>query len=185
MSSLHAMAVDGSPDFWPKIPMLQSAKTIGARLAETREILGEKGLKPADICKAIGIGANAWSQFETGKRRITLRVAHRLCETYGLTLDWIYRGDPSGLPLRVATKLRRAARGILAIVPAIALILSLVGCATPEQLAKADDAKCRSYGSEAGSDAYVQCRAALDAARTQAQAIANAALVMMPPPSAH
>ena len=46
--------------------------------------------------------------------------------------------------------------------------LSLVGCAAAK-----DDAKCRSYGSSPGESAYVQCRATLDAARTQADAMAR------------
>jgi hypothetical protein len=47
--------------------------------------------------------------------------------------------------------------------------LLLVGCAAAK-----DDVKCRSYGSSPGESAYVQCRATLDAARTQAEATASA-----------
>jgi hypothetical protein len=47
--------------------------------------------------------------------------------------------------------------------------LTLAGCAAAK-----DDAKCRSYGSSPGESAYVQCRATLDAARTQAEATATA-----------
>lgn len=39
-----------------------------------------------------------YNQFETGKRLLTLGPAMRLCEEYNLTLDWLYRDDPSGLP---------------------------------------------------------------------------------------
>jgi hypothetical protein len=53
----------------------------------------------------------------------------------------------------------------------------------------ADDSKCRSYGGEPGTPSYVQCRAQLDAARTQAQAtraatpvIVQQAPVYVPPP---
>jgi hypothetical protein len=49
----------------------------------------------------------------------------------------------------------------------VLVCLSLVGCAA----AAKDDTKCRSYGSSPGEPAYVQCRATLDAARTQAEAI--------------
>ena len=43
---------------------------------------------------------------------------------------------------------------------ALSAALVLVGCETmsPEQQAAQDDATCRSYGAEVGSDAYVQCR---------------------------
>jgi hypothetical protein len=46
------------------------------------------------------------------------------------------------------------------------LCLFLAGCAAAK-----DDVKCRrSYGASPGDSAYVQCRATLDAARTQAEA---------------
>jgi len=45
---------------------------------------------------------NTWSQYETGKRLLCLFVAMRFCERYGTTLDWFYRGSPSGLPLEHA-----------------------------------------------------------------------------------
>jgi hypothetical protein len=49
------------------------------------------------------------------------------------------------------------------------LCLFLAGCAAAK-----DDVKCRSYGASPGDSAYVQCRATLDAARTQAEATATA-----------
>jgi hypothetical protein len=65
--------------------------------------------------------------------------------------------------------------------------LSLAGCITAEEQvaqyrAKAnaeDNQKCLSYGAQPGSPAYVQCRAQLDSARTQADATVAAA----PPPA--
>jgi hypothetical protein len=55
----------------------------------------------------------------------------------------------------------------------------LGGCVTPAaqqaQQAAADDAKCLSYGARRGDPAYVQCRSQLDAARTQAAAVEDAA----------
>ena len=55
-------------------------------------------------------------------------------------------------------------------------LLSLTGCITlAEQQKREDDAKCSSYGAKRGDPAYVQCRAQLDAARTNANAIASAA----------
>jgi hypothetical protein len=56
-----------------------------------------------------------------------------------------------------------------------ALTVGLSGCAEYKarlaaQQAAEDDAKCQSYGAKPGEPAYVQCRAQLDAARTQAAA---------------
>jgi len=57
----------------------------------------------------------------------------------------------------------------------------LAGCASEAERAArwaaVDDAKCKSYGAQPGTPAYVQCRAQLDAARTQAIATAAAAPV--------
>ena len=65
----------------------------------------------ADICRRTGIKPNAWSQYiaEDGKRKITLAAANRLCDEFKLSLDWIYRGDTSGLQGRLIEKLRKAA----------------------------------------------------------------------------
>jgi len=60
---------------------------------------------------------------------------------------------------------------------AILLAASLAGCVTAEEQARQvalQDSKCRSYGAVPGSSAYVQCRAQLDAAQTQAQATLDA-----------
>jgi hypothetical protein len=67
------------------------------------------------------------------------------------------------------------------------LFFLLLGCAEYEaklaaQHAAEDDAKCQSYGGKRGEQAYVQCRAQLDAARTQARATAAAAVIQVPPP---
>lgn len=61
----------------------------------------------------------------------------------------------------------------------LSLCLFLAGCLTDEEIiaerrAK-DDQKCQSYGARPGSDAYVNCRARLDSARTTASAIDSAA----------
>lgn len=59
---------------------------------------------------------------------------------------------------------------------ALLVAASLGGCASYQakiaaEHAAYDDAKCLSYGGAKGDAAYVQCRAQLDAARTQANAI--------------
>jgi len=53
-----------------------------------------------------GLSQPQYNQFENGKRLLTLAAALRLCNEYGLTLDWLYRGDPSGLAYRLATAIR-------------------------------------------------------------------------------
>jgi hypothetical protein len=55
----------------------------------------------------------------------------------------------------------------------------LCGCMTREQQVAEqnarDDQKCMSYGARPGTDAYINCRAQLDGARTTAAAIEEAA----------
>lgn len=61
----------------------------------------------------------------------------------------------------------------------LACCLVLAGCGIGQRIAAeqrvADDAKCQGYGAKPGEPPYVQCRAQLDAARTQATATRNAA----------
>jgi transcriptional regulator with XRE-family HTH domain len=74
---------------------LRRHAAIGWRLSQTREALG---VTQTEICKAIRCKQPRWNQYETGERKITLEIAERLCDTYDVTLDWIYRGKMSLLP---------------------------------------------------------------------------------------
>ena len=50
---------------------------------------------------------NRYSQYETGTRTLTIDAAHRICDEYGVTLDWLYRGDRSKLPHHLAIDIAR------------------------------------------------------------------------------
>lgn len=79
---------------------------MSRRLRETREALGHP--KAAPFAKAAGINPSAYSNYENGFR-IGLDAAIKLCETYELSLDWIYFGEPAALlsmPAGVAEKIR-------------------------------------------------------------------------------
>ena len=106
MSTLHASAVDRDPEFRLNLGMLGDQKALGRRLALTREALG---LTAAQLCKRIDCKANRWSQYESGERRITLEIADRLCDEFGLTMDWIYRGNRAILPDAIRVKIPRIA----------------------------------------------------------------------------
>lgn len=86
--------------------MSSSINEIAFRLRSFRKSLS---LSQAAICRRIDCAPNRWNQYESASRLITLDIANRLCDEYGLTLDWIYRGDPSGLPVRVLDSLDRLA----------------------------------------------------------------------------
>jgi len=68
----------------------------------------------------------------------------------------------------------------------LVVALSLAGCMTREERIAAqnakDDQKCLGYGARPGTDAYVNCRAQLDAARTNAEAIDDAAITVRSAP---
>ena len=88
----------------PKPPQSQ-VDQIAARLIASREALG---LSQADLCRRAGIARNTYNQWETAKGPPRIDQAMKLCDALGYTLDWIYRGDPSGLPYQMASSLAGA-----------------------------------------------------------------------------
>lgn len=93
-----------SPNF--KLIWMEQTKNIAKRLLILRKSLD---ISAADLCRMTGLAPNRWSQYESGERRITLGAAMLLCDKYGVTLDWIYRGDESGLPVRLIERMPTAA----------------------------------------------------------------------------
>ena len=81
----------------------RSHAAIGKRLALARTVVGTN---QEDFAGKAGIAQNTYNQYERGKKRPSIDNAMKLCDTYLLTLDWIYMGDPSGLPYRLADSLR-------------------------------------------------------------------------------
>jgi transcriptional regulator with XRE-family HTH domain len=80
----------------------RSVDAIAARLRATQEALG---LNQRELCALAGIATNTYNQWVNAKGRPDLDEAFKLCDTLRLTLDWIYRGDPSALPHSLALKL--------------------------------------------------------------------------------
>lgn len=106
MSSLHGLAVESDSAVMSDEPMADSLKVLSRRLKTTREALG---LSAAELCRRIDVKENRWSQYESGERQITLPVAIAMCDEFGLSLDWIYRNDPSRIPHELRVKMRQAA----------------------------------------------------------------------------
>jgi len=73
----------------------------GQRLKAARLALG---LSSKDVCEAINVQPNTYSQWEHGKAMIDPAAATRLKIQFGVSLDWIYAGDPAGLPYSIASK---------------------------------------------------------------------------------
>jgi transcriptional regulator with XRE-family HTH domain len=79
----------------------RSRPAITARLIATREALN---LSQRELCSLTGIDPPQYNNWEHGSRP-GIDAAFTLCDTFGLTLDWIYRGDPSRLPMALAEKI--------------------------------------------------------------------------------
>lgn len=76
---------------------------VGARLKLTREALGKD---QTEFATGADIARNTYNQYETGTNSVSLAIAHKMCDAYNLTLDWIYRGDQSGLKASLADAIR-------------------------------------------------------------------------------
>lgn len=81
-------------------------KQAGQRLKTARLALG---LSSKEVYETINVQANTYSQWENGKSMVDVAAAARLKEAFGITLDWIYAGDPAGLPFAIASKVLRDA----------------------------------------------------------------------------
>lgn len=82
-----------------------SKDAIARRLRATRAALAADNQQ--EFGDRAGISQSNYSQYENGHKRPSIDNAIALCDTYNLTLDWIYRGDPSGLPYKLANAIRQ------------------------------------------------------------------------------
>jgi transcriptional regulator with XRE-family HTH domain len=90
--------------------MPQDIKAVAERIKLTREALG---LKQAAFARLVGIEPQALNNYESGLRRISVDQAIKICAATGVSLDWIYRGLASGLPVNLATALQQRQRSDL------------------------------------------------------------------------
>ena len=77
-------------------------QALGARLESARSALG---IRHIDMAKVAGLSPQAWNNYVSGIRPLSIPSASLLCERYGLTLDWIYRGKTGGLPHALVQRL--------------------------------------------------------------------------------
>lgn len=77
-------------------------RAIGQRIVQTRAALD---MSQADFARFLGFSTAALSNYETGLRRPSIDQAFAIVRATGVTLDWIYMGNRSGLPLRLAEKI--------------------------------------------------------------------------------
>src|SRR5262245_22656393 len=85
-----------------RAPTPTSLLAIAQRLRLSRQALGYSQTAMALL---IDSSPSLWGNYEAGIRRIPLDNAFQLKPATGLTLEWIFCGDLSGLPGTVATKI--------------------------------------------------------------------------------
>lgn len=87
----------------------QLRKEIGQRLRVVRDVYGQN---QAEFGRRAGLAPNTYNMIELGQKLPSVLVAIQLCDAHGLTLDYIYRGDPADLsaPVRRAIEALRTAR---------------------------------------------------------------------------
>lgn len=78
---------------------MDSPEAIAHRLEAVRAALG---LKQVDFCRRAGVATNTYNQWKAATRTPDLAEAKKLVREFRLTLDYIYLGDASGLPARIA-----------------------------------------------------------------------------------
>lgn len=81
----------------------RSAEAVGQRLTLTRQALG---LAQNEFAKRAGISPSRFNHYETGRHLPSLDAAQSLCDAHDLTLDWIFRGDASGLRYSLVEAMR-------------------------------------------------------------------------------
>ena len=73
---------------------------IGLRLTAVRRAFG--GQPQAVWSEKHGFAPSQYGNWESGSRRIPVDSAEKLCDLYGLDLDYIYRGRRDGLSERAS-----------------------------------------------------------------------------------
>lgn len=87
-------------------------KMVGNRLEVTRIALGRK---QADLARILLISPQRWNNYERGAKPLDIEIAIRICDKFGVTLDWLYRGDLSTLRFELAQRIGQLVEGETAI----------------------------------------------------------------------
>lgn len=102
MSSDHDLAIEREPWNRDNAAMPIARKTLPKRLRLTLDALEAT---QAEVSRATGLKPNRLSQYLSGERDLTLDAAVKICDAYGVTLDWLFLADPSNLPAKLHSKL--------------------------------------------------------------------------------
>ena len=78
--------------------MGRTPRDIGLRIVALRTALGHN---QSAFAKLVGVSQPSLANYEAGLRRPEIDRAVQIVTRTGVTLDWIYLGDRSGLPARL------------------------------------------------------------------------------------
>lgn len=81
-----------------------SNKAVGRRIEAIREAIGVESQRL--MAERLGVDTNRYNNWANGVASIPVPFAIKLCAVSGATLDYVFRGDESGLPLRLITLLQ-------------------------------------------------------------------------------
>lgn len=81
---------------------MDKPEVIGMRIRQARKALG---LTQIDVCERLGVHPPTWNNFERGRRLPRYPAIVAFCDEYGVTMDWIFRGNRASLPLHLAQKI--------------------------------------------------------------------------------
>ena len=83
---------------------IKATEHIATRLRHTRQALG---VNQRHFARRANLRPNRYNQYESGARALTIDAALKICNEYGVSLDWLYRRDRSMLPHRLAIEIAR------------------------------------------------------------------------------
>lgn len=79
----------------PAMSKMMPYAEIGARLMRLRKSFSDEPQKA--WAERHGFSPTQCNNWERGERRIPVESAEKLCDLYGITLDFVYRGRRDGL----------------------------------------------------------------------------------------
>jgi transcriptional regulator with XRE-family HTH domain len=90
-----------------RLDMMESGSNFGEIGTRIRDLRVALGYDSASVFAGhVGWSPQQLSNYEKGKKRPEISMAIKLCVRTGATLDYIYRGECAGLPLRLANRIQ-------------------------------------------------------------------------------
>lgn len=66
------------------------------------------GKSDAEMARKLKLKPQTWNNYSKGHRPLPIDVALRLADEFGVTLDWLYRGNRLTMPVGLMSDIERA-----------------------------------------------------------------------------